>query len=306
MNSRSLSLSYFGHRVQIWAETAELAALAKAALPPDHSTVLPTQGDILLEVRLRWGPPPDLHRFPAIDPNAFLRWEAGFRIDRDGFVSTMGQSAWAAYCQLPMRTLNIWVTETNTLPPLLPNFALMPALSIALGDVGLHLLHAATVAHDDRALILAGPSGCGKTTTALLLHAAGWTLLSDEAIAFEAGDGLIYPIWQQPRLRPASSTLFPHLAELRHKPPTAPQGLRPLAVMLPEVSPSGQVELSGLPANEALVNLLGLGIWGPLPRQRQAALQAMLRLVRSCPTYRLRLAPDAQRIVSLVEDLIQS
>jgi hypothetical protein len=302
MNSQDLQLCYFGHKVRVLAERGELARLAEAALPVGHNSILPA--DDLLEVRVHAGPPPDQTKFPKPDAGAFLGWQAGFRMEDTGFSAALAEGAWASYRQHPRRVLDIWIADPATPQDLLANFALRPALSIALADFGLHTLHAAAVAQGDRALIIAGPSGSGKTTTALLLEEAALTLVADDTVVYEPASGLIRPLWQEPHIRPETFRIFPHI-ERRVRPRYDPTlAVRPTAIVLTAICPKGQVTLSELPKAEALVKLMGFGVRGPLPHQRKASLEAMVGLVRSCPTYSLHLAPEAQHIVALLKTLL--
>jgi len=48
-------------------------------------------------------------------------------------------------------------------------------------------LHAGSLQHRDRTILLAGPSGSGKTTLSVALGHAGWTFGGDEIVLMEAG-----------------------------------------------------------------------------------------------------------------------
>jgi hypothetical protein len=54
------------------------------------------------------------------------------------------------------------------------------------------VLHCAAVERSGRSVLIAGEAGAGKTTLALLLHARGWNLLSDDLAVFDlAAGGLV-------------------------------------------------------------------------------------------------------------------
>jgi HprK-related kinase A len=59
------------------------------------------------------------------------------------------------------------------------------------------MLHAGTVAHAGRGMILAGASGSGKSTLAAALMQRGWQLLSDEFALIRLSDGQLDP-WVRP------------------------------------------------------------------------------------------------------------
>lgn len=56
------------------------------------------------------------------------------------------------------------------------------------------IIHAAVVAKDSRALVLAGTPGSGKSTLCAALVCEGWRLLSDEMALLSVDDGGLYPV----------------------------------------------------------------------------------------------------------------
>jgi hypothetical protein len=86
---------------------------------------------------------------------------------------------------------------------------LLDALTVGLSDLelwvaeharGFVFIHAGTVVHDGRALILPGHSMYGKTTLTLALVAAGASYYSDEYAVFDAA-GRIHPYRRRPSVR---------------------------------------------------------------------------------------------------------
>ncbi len=298
----------FGHRVLISADTLELLrlwheAFSTSAPTPVRDRPLP-DAEPLLAVGLRLGKPEDIGAYPPPSPERFLGWNAGFHLYQDGFLATMSSVAWARYCHEPLRQLDIWISDPRMEPSLLSNFAFTPALSIALGDFGLYTLHAAAVARDNRAILIAGPSGSGKTTTALLLAYSGFDLLSDDMVVYHAASGCVRPLWQKPHIRPSAVALFPQLRDVGCQPPDPQVSAKPEALVVPEVSAS-EVTLEKMPQAQALSWLLQVGAAGLLPYQRVASFEAIGGLVRSCPAYHLRLAPDPATITKLLRPLLE-
>jgi hypothetical protein len=75
-------------------------------------------------------------------------------------------------------------------------------LSAVLGVSGAVVLHAAAVAFEQDALLIAGPSGVGKTTLTTILCAAGAELVSDDAVRLEHSSGVMaFPGTSELRLR---------------------------------------------------------------------------------------------------------
>ncbi len=302
MGSRYFCRHYFGHMVSVTVEADHLLAFAEAILPPGHPPLHPAEE--LLDIRLYASCPADLPAFPLPDPDALLGLNAGFRTDGDGFRATIAPSTRAIYRERPKRCLEMWVPDVTVDPRPVGNVAVMVALSIALADVGLHLIHAAAVAWGERAIMIAGPSRSGKTTTALLMASAGFALLSDDTVAYEADSGLIWPFGWKPRVRKEALSLFPELSRSIPEVPDGAQRARPEAVVFTRIGSEGQVSFSALSRAEAAVELMNLMVPGPLPERREASFLAVLRLVGSCALYRLTLGPNPQAIVNGLRELI--
>ena len=66
------------------------------------------------------------------------------------------------------------------------------------------IFHAAVVAHENRALILAAPPGYGKSTLCAALVNRGWRLLSDELTLIEPASGNVTPLARPISLKNAS------------------------------------------------------------------------------------------------------
>jgi len=76
-----------------------------------------------------------------------------------------------------------------------------------------HPVHAAAIARDGRAVLLAGPSGTGKSTLAYLAHREGMNVIGDDTVWIQMQPSL--RIWGRPgsaRLTADTITHFPELA----------------------------------------------------------------------------------------------
>ena len=100
------------------------------------------------------------------------------------------------------------------------------------------VLHAGGVSLDNAGIIISGPSGAGKTTLTAALVCAGFSYLTDEALAIDPTTGLLQPYpkaltiqrgsWELlPDLRPPPSDLSPRTWHV------APEDIRPNAVAGP-------------------------------------------------------------------------
>ncbi len=66
-------------------------------------------------------------------------------------------------------------------------------LQVALGERHYLLLHAATVAKGDKAIILTGESGSGKSTMSAVLMSEGWRFMGDEFALVDPETGMLHP-----------------------------------------------------------------------------------------------------------------
>lgn len=145
---------------------------------------------------------------------------------------------------------------------------------------GLYAIHAASVAHRGRALVLAGPSGAGKTTLALALAALGFELLSDELAVLDPASGLVHPYRRRLHVRPGTPELVRGLERI---------GLRERRDLGGDIAWAVAQEEVGLPAGGPRP-LGGIIILLPrteaLPEPRLTAIgsgRAALELLRGTP-----------------------
>ena len=91
---------------------------------------------------------------------------------------------------LPAATSTFWVAPAyQTHEPLVEDL-LAVALAPHLRRQGRYLLHAFGAAWEGQGVLLVGDSGAGKTTSGLALLAAGWQLLGNDVVQFDAEGGL--------------------------------------------------------------------------------------------------------------------
>jgi hypothetical protein len=112
----------------------------------------------------------------------------------------------------------------------LPANILGSGMSVLLGQRGLLVLHASSVAINGKAVAFMGSSGWGKSTLAAAFHAQGYPVLSDDVLPIQT-DGeqpLVLPAFPQFKLAPEAamslghdpaslSALFPNAAKLSYK-----------------------------------------------------------------------------------------
>jgi hypothetical protein len=128
-------------------------------------------------------------------------------------------------------------------------------------------LHAAALARDDVAVLLAGPPGAGKTTITLALLERGWTYLSDDLAPVSIDSGLVAPVpkplhvkdpsaWRNGPARWTSPSWVPKPKKTFLVPadrwPVATEPVPVRAVIFPRYQPGAPLTLEPLGAGTAL------------------------------------------------------
>lgn len=102
------------------------------------------------------------------------RSEHGYLIDHRGTLFEL---------QLSAGVIEVWCEKSEL--GLHLHLALDYGLLLALAATGTKVLHGAALGFGERALAICGASGRGKSTTAAVMASAGWSLLTDDAIALD-------------------------------------------------------------------------------------------------------------------------
>lgn len=170
---------------------------------------------------------------------------------------------------------------------------------------GRYSVHAACVALEGRAVLLAGPSGAGKSTLSLACARAGWSFLGDDVVLVSAGgksDLVVRAFPDEIDLTEESLRFFPDLGspalggktwEKRHIPPDDIAWLRiasqarPAALVFPERGPVARLLPIG--PDQALIELVP-NVVRTDTRVAQRHLDALGALARVVPAFRLEIA----------------
>jgi hypothetical protein len=190
---------------------------------------------------------------------------------------------------------------------------------------GLYSVHAAGLALDGRAVLLAGPSGAGKSTLTVALARTGFELLGDDMVFVGEGDGgprlLAFP--DELDLTEETIRLFPELGFLLERPGRPGWSKRQLRAA--EV-PSAGVRLEAEPgilvvlgerrnANESIVEplarteaLLELtpNVLLTDPKSSQRHLDALEAVVRAGDCYRLEAGRDFDALARLLRSALEA
>jgi hypothetical protein len=185
---------------------------------------------------------------------------------------------------------------------------LRPILHWTLTGPGRYLAHAAAVADERGAVLLAGRGGSGKTTTTLACLDDGMSFVGDNYVLLSAGgETLVHSLYGTAKLRPGTLELLPRLAPairtrhvaageklvvdmVRHRPSQMVSGVPVRAVVVPQVVAPGETRLVRASGAEAVLALAPTTV-AQLPGNG-GVLGPMAALARSLPTYRLELGGD--------------
>jgi energy-coupling factor transporter ATP-binding protein EcfA2 len=190
----------------------------------------------------------------------------------------------------------------------------------ARGIVG---THAAALAIDGRAVVLAGRSGAGKSTLTLALLRAGAALLTDELTLIAGDDRTVLPYPRALHVSPTTVELLPELEFLHERPRQDLGGgsewsvgvddlKRAFGTVVAPATPLASIillEARGAPADEPLIEpmsgaeaAIGLVRGTPAAARDFAGMLARVGgIAGSVPTYRLR-ATELARTAAAIRD----
>ena len=170
--------------LEVEVESPSLWCCAESVLGP---FVVPSSGPDAYSLRIRYGRPPST-RTEA--PGLHCSWK-GRRNDGLELVCYSAEGL-ERMDLLGLGSIEIHLSRREaqiTIAPhaesFLPRTCIIPVLSWFLGEIGHHVIHAASVCvpRDDeqRVVLVAGPSGSGKTTVSLALGHTGMKMMSEDA-----------------------------------------------------------------------------------------------------------------------------
>ena len=214
-----------------------------------------------------------------------------------------------------------WVDDACGVPYFERAAPLRTLLSWWLSDVGFQSMHAAAVGSAEGGVLLAGRGGSGKSTTALRCLEAGLGYVADDYCVVSVGPPpqafSMYntakvngsaDLEQLPRFRPmvenpdaaGDEKLMMFLA--RHVPELLVRSFPIEAILVPVVG-DGPTSLDAISPATAL-RALGPTTLLQRPGSDGAALRAMGALVRSVPSYELRLGSHPREVPIVIANLL--
>jgi hypothetical protein len=188
---------------------------------------------------------------------------------------------------------------------------------------GLYSVHAAGLALEGRAVLLAGPTGAGKSTLTIALARGGFEVLGDDVVFVSEGDGELRLLAFPDELDVTDETvrLFPEFGFLLEQPrrqgwskrqlraaelPSA--GLRleaepAVVVVLAERRDSSESAVAPVARTDALLELVpNVLLTDPASSQRH--LDALDALVRASECYLLEAGADFDALARLLRDTV--
>ncbi len=199
---------------------------------------------------------------------------------------------------------------------------LLYALSELLKPRGFHLLHAAAVSLDGRAVIIPGTQGRGKTTTCLALVSGGFGFLSDDVVFLRETDGRIEvcALPEHVSVTPRTIEMFPELraraAELepgllkRHArmddlfPGATAMNAVPAILLFPEVTGEPASRLESLSRRRALEWILPRGVSVLDQGNAARGFKVLSRMVAQCACNRLAFGTNIDEVAPLVKNAL--
>jgi HprK-related kinase A len=243
--------------------------------------------------------------FPRHSADALADFTVGVRAS--GFLRRFIRQDAIGYCDTPAPFVPLPRESAMVVLEMILNW------QCGMGSFRFLTLHAGVVAKGDAAVILPGLSGAGKSTLSIGLGYAGWRYFADEYALIGLEDGLVYPYPRPASLKNASidiiaaqigadamSPRYPETAKgivaYARAPADAVAAMAipatPKLIAFPHFAPDAAPRAEPVIPTEALVllingspNYLKLGALG---------FQAMTRLVRDVPAYRIHYARQEQ------------
>lgn len=242
----------------------------------------------------------------------------GHAVYRDGDdVLSVGHEGVSMVADLRRAAVETWAADDDRARWL----ATHPFFTLALLEVlkrhRLFSLHAAACRFDTGGvLLLAGPSGAGKSTLALALAQAGLGFLGDDTVFLTCAGLEVRGFPDEVDVTDHTAALLPALGHLlgRPKPPGAAKhrlaagelagagvvaGGRAVALVFPQVCDTDRSSVSRVGADEALLQLVP-NVLLTDAASSQDHVDALGRLARECPSYRLETGRDLARAADLL------
>lgn len=205
-------------------------------------------------------------------------------------------------------------------PPWEPGAPLRVFLHWAYAALGKRLVHAGTLGHDGRGVLLAGAGGAGKSGTVVAGLLAGLTSVGDDYVLVQLGENVsAAPLYSTLKQDPAGYARLGlaerlgerplnwqgkhqfHIRELGAAPVPPLLDLR--AILLPKTGAS-RTSLEPAPARDVLLALAPSALW-QMPGERASGFHFFSALASRLPGYVLHLGPEPDEIAAQLRRFIE-
>lgn len=214
----------------------------------------------------------------------------------------------------------VWYPDIEELPAWAQASPFRIALSWLANSHGLQIVHAAAVALDGRAALIAGAGGSGKSTTALACALAGMSYLGDDYCLVDPTSRRVHLLYRSAKLLRRSVAMLPGVEPWlvnvdrigREKGvmfldssqlPILPSA-EIAAILLPKVTGSATTEVRKASSRDALHAILPSTVGG-LMGGTAATPSLLMRLAGSAPVYHLDLGTDIGAVVDAVASVLE-
>jgi hypothetical protein len=219
---------------------------------------------------------------------------------------------WQFYDLRERRGVNL-LSAPGAYPPWEASAPLRAFLHWVYAEMGLRLVHAATLGQDGRGVLIAGPGGAGKSGTTLAGVIAGLDSVGDDYVLIDPRDSpTAYPVFRNMKQDPAGYARLRLSRFLDDPGATNWQGkhefdferlgrgkrapsLQIHALLIPKLSDRSRSDIRPIKPRDAMLALSPTGIF-QLPGERASGARLLADLVRSLPSFQIDLSCDPNEI----------
>lgn len=211
--------------------------------------------------------------------------------------------------------------EPGAYPPWEASAPLRPFLHWIYAEMGMRLIHAATLGRNGRGVLLAGSGGAGKSGTTVAGILAGLDSVGDDYVLFDQRNATAYPLFRIMKQDPAGFARLglarflgdpgPVNWQNKHEFDFADLGrggraakLRIGALLVARIAGGSTSRIVPIGPRDAMLALAPSGIF-QMPGERGSGAAFFARIVRSLPAYRLELGSDAGEIGETLSGFVE-
>jgi hypothetical protein len=214
----------------------------------------------------------------------------------------------------------IWYPDLDELPAWAQASPFRIALSWLANSHGMQIVHAAAVALDGRAALIAGAGGSGKSTTALACALSGMSYLGDDYCLVEPTSRRVHMLYKSAKLLRRSVEMLPGVEPWlvnadrigqekgvmfldSSQLPILPSA-EIAAILLPRVTGSAKTEVRRGASRDALHAILPSTVGGLMGGTANTP-SLLMKLAGSAPVYHLELGTEIGAVVDAVASVLE-